>query len=177
MVFFVAIPSETSPAMQKAAELGFAPQWIGQSPTWVTIFATTPLAPYLQANFVLVAEGTEWGDTSVPGMAQMLEDAPPDQQPDIYFAFGYNQARAVHQVLEAAVAAGDLSHEGIVSAMNSLTELTFDGLTGDYGWGPPEDRVPPRASTIFSVDPNAPGGLAVLERDIVSDAAEAFEFQ
>jgi ABC-type branched-subunit amino acid transport system substrate-binding protein len=177
MVFFVAVPSETAPAAQKAAELGFAPQWIGQSPTWVTAFATSPLAPYLQANFVLAGEGTEWGDTSVPGMAQMLEDAGPDQEPDIYFAFGYNQARAVHQVLEAAVAAGDLSREGIVEAMNSIEELTFDGLTGDYGWGAPEDRVPPRASTIFSVDPEAPAGLAVLERDIVSPAAEAFEFE
>jgi ABC-type branched-subunit amino acid transport system substrate-binding protein len=176
MVFFVAVPSETAPAMQKAAELGYAPQWIGQSPTWVTAFAASPLAPYLQANFVLAGEGTEWGDTSVPGMAQMLEDAGPDQAPDIYFAFGYNQARAVHQVLEAAVAAGDLSHEGIVSAMNSISELTFDGLSGDYGWGAPEDRVPPRASTIFAIDPAAPGGLAVLERDVVSDAAEAYEF-
>ena len=177
MVFLVAIPSETSPVLSKAVELGFAPQWIGQSPTWLTLFATTPLAPYLQENFVLAAEGTEWGDTSVPGMAQMLEDAGPDQAPDIYFAFGYNQARAVHQVLEAAVAAGDLSHEGIVAAMNSIEELTFDGLTGDYGWGAPEDRVPPRASTIFSVDPAVPGGLAALERDYTSPAAEDFEFE
>jgi ABC-type branched-subunit amino acid transport system substrate-binding protein len=177
MVFLVAIPSETSPALAKSVELGFAPQWIGQSPTWVTLFATTALAPYLQENFVLAAEGTEWGDTSVPGMAQLLEDAGPDQAPDIYFAFGYNQARAVHQVLEAAVESGDLSREGIITAMNGIEELTFDGLTGDYGWGPPEDRVPPRASTIFSVDPAVPGGLAALERDITSEAAENFEFE
>lgn len=177
MVFLVAVPSETAPAMQKAAELGFAPQWIGQSPTWVTAFSASPLAPYLQANFVLASEGVEWGDTSVPGMAQMLEDAGPDQAPDIYFGFGYNQARAVHQVLEAAVEAGDLSREGIVEAMNSIEELTFDGLSGDYGWGPPEDRVPPRGSTMFAVDPAKPGGLGVLEADIVSPAAEAFEFE
>lgn len=176
MVFLVAVPSETAPAMQKAAELGFAPQWIGQSPTWVTAFAASPLAPYLQANFVLAGEGVEWGDTSVPGMVQMLEDAGPDQAPDIYFGFGYNQARAVHAVLEAAVAAGDLSREGIVTAMNSIDELTFDGLSGDYGWGPPEDRVPPRESTIFGVDPAAPGGLVTIEADIVSPAAEAYSF-
>ena len=177
MVFLVAVPSETAPAMQKSAELGFAPQWIGQSPTWVTAFAASPLAPYLQANFVLAGEGVEWGDTSVPGMAQMLEDAPADQAPDIYFGFGYNQARAVTAVLEAAVELGDLSREGIVNAMNSLEELTFDGLSGDYGYGPPEDRVPPRESTIFSVDPAVPGGLATLEANIVSEAAEAYEFE
>jgi ABC-type branched-subunit amino acid transport system substrate-binding protein len=176
MVFFVAIPSETSPAMQKAAELGYTPQWIGQSPTWVTVLALSPLAPYLQENFVLVGEGVEWGDTSVPGMAQMIEDAG-DATPDIYFAFGYNQARAVHQVLEAAVAAGDLSREGIVAAMNGLDELTFDGLTGDYPYGPPEDRDPPRSSSIFGVDGTKPTGLTLIEGDIVSEAAEAFVFE
>ena len=176
MVFLVAVPSETAPAMQKAAELAFTPQWIGQSPTWVTAFAASPLAPYLQANFVLASEGVEWGDTSVPGMVQMLADAGPDQAPDIYFGFGYNQARAVTTVLEAAVAAGDLSRAGIVSAMNSLDEITFDGLSGDYGWGAPEDRVPPRQSTIFGVDPAAPGGLVTIEPDLVSPAAEAYSF-
>lgn len=178
MVLFVGLPTETSPAMTRAAQSSppFTPQWIGQSPTWLGLFATTDLAPYLQENFVLASEGTEWGDTSVPGMAQMIEDAPADQAPDIYFSFGYSQARAVHQVLEAAVAAGDLSREGIIEAMNGIDTLTFDGLTGDYPYGAPEDRVPPRASTIFAVDPEAPGGLRVLERDIVSEAAENFEF-
>jgi ABC-type branched-subunit amino acid transport system substrate-binding protein len=176
MVFFVAIPSETSPAMQKAAELGYAPLWIGQSPTWVGVLAVSPLAPYLQENFVLVGEGVEWGDTSVPGMAQMIEDAG-DATPDIYFAFGYNQARAVHQVLEAAVAAGDLSHEGIVAAMNGIEELTFDGLTGDYPYGAPEDRDPPRSSSIFGVDGTKPTGLTLIEGGIVSEAAEAFVFE
>jgi ABC-type branched-subunit amino acid transport system substrate-binding protein len=176
MVFLVAIPSETSPVMQAAVGASFAPQWIGQSPTWVTAFAASPLAPYLQANFVLAGEGVAWGDTSAPGMAQMLEDAGPDQEPDIYFGFGYNQARAVHQVLEAAVAAGDLSREGIVAAMNSIDELTFDGLSGDYPYGPPEDRDPPRQSTIYGVDPAAPGGLVTIQADIVSPAAEAYAF-
>lgn len=178
MVLFVGLPTETGPAMTRAAQSSppFTPQWIGQSPAWLGLFAGGDLAPYLQENFVLASEGTEWGDTSVPGMAQMLEDAPADQAPDIYFAFGYSQARAVHQVLEAAVAAGDLSREGIVAAMNGIDELTFDGLTGDYPYGPPEDRDPPRTSTIFAVDPAAPGGLAVLEADVASEVAANLEF-
>lgn len=179
MVLFVGLPTETSPAITRAAQSSppFEPQWIGQSPSWLTLFAQGDLAPYLQEHFVLAAEGVEWGDTSVPGMAQMLEDAPEGQQPDIYFAFGYNQARAVHQVLEAAVANGDLSREGIIEAMNGIEVLTFDGLTGDYPYGPPEDRDPPRASTIFAVDPEAPGGLRVLAADVVSEAAENYQFE
>lgn len=177
VVLLAGLPAETVGAVARAdrSTPSFAPLWVGLSPTWQSGFAASVLRSYLQDHFVLVGEGTEWGDTSIPGMAQMLEDAPADQAPDVYFALGYAQARAVHQVLEAAVAAGDLSREGIVEAMNSIEVLSFDGLIGNYAYGAPEDRDPPRASTIFAVDPEAPGGLRVLEADVISDAAEDLE--
>jgi ABC-type branched-subunit amino acid transport system substrate-binding protein len=179
-VFLVATPTTAGGVMGKAASTGFAPQWIGQSPTYIGAFLQSPLLPYLQANYLIASEGTQWGDESVPGMADMIarqQQYAPTQAPDPYFVFGYNEARSVHQILEAAVANGDLSREGIVEAMNGIDEMTYDGLLGDYGWGPPEDRDPPRRSTVFKVDPNVPGGLAVVERDIESDAAKAYEFQ
>jgi ABC-type branched-subunit amino acid transport system substrate-binding protein len=180
VVFLVSTPTATGGILGVAAAQNFTPQWIGQSPTWIGLLAASPLAEYLQANFKVVAEGTEWGDESVPGMADMIarqEQYAPDQEPDYYFAFGYNQAQAVVQVLEAAVANGDLSREGIVEAMNSIDTLTFDGLSGDYAWGPPEERDPPRASTIFEVDPEKPFGLGVVARDYESEAADAFQFE
>jgi hypothetical protein len=61
--------------------------------------------------------------------------------------------------------------------MNSIDELTFDGLLGDYGWGAPEDRDPPRATTIFDVDLTTPTGLKVNTPEYESDAAKAFEFE
>ena len=51
----------------------------------------------------IAAEGTEWGDNEVPGMAEMVknvEELRPKQEPDYYFAFGYNQARAMTAVLD-----------------------------------------------------------------------------
>ena len=60
----------------------------------------------------------------------------PDQKPDYYFSFGYFQAQATAQLLEKAVALGSLDRDGIVNAMNSLDKLTFDGLAGDYKYGP-----------------------------------------
>jgi hypothetical protein len=154
-----------------ADEISFGPLWVAQSSSWDPRLATADLLPDLQDRFVLVGEGTEWGDTSVPGMAQLVEDAGIDQQPGLDFVAGYAQGRAVRQVLEAAVASDDLSRRGIVAAMNSLAVLTFDGLAGDYEWGPPGDRYPPVVSTIFRVDPAVPGALAVLERAVTSPAA------
>ncbi|MGH9227345.1 MAG: ABC transporter substrate-binding protein [Acidimicrobiales bacterium] len=179
MVWLVSTPTDTGSALAKAAELGFAPRWMAQSPTWIGVFIDSPLLPYLQANFTWVSEGPEYGDESVPGMSEILriqETYAPDQEPDIYFNFGYNEAKAVHQVLEQAVEMGDLSRDGIVEAMNSIDELEFEGLLGEYGWGSPEDRNPPRANSIFEVDPAKPIGLGLIVAEHQAPFAEDFEF-
>ncbi len=150
------------------------------SPTWVSIFAGGALGPYLASNFTLVSEGPEWGDTSNAGMAKMLDDIAayaPDQTPDIYFQFGYAQAWAMAQILEQAVTDGDLSPAGIVQAAQNIPELTFEGLTGDYRYGPTADRNPPRTSTVNAIDPAIPGGLKALESNFASAPAESFTFE
>jgi ABC-type branched-subunit amino acid transport system substrate-binding protein len=178
-VWLTATPTDVGSALGKAAELNFAPKWLGQSPTWIGAFIDSPLLPYLEANYVWVSEGPEYGDDSVPGMSELLriqETYAPDQAPDIYFNFGYVESKSVHQVLEAAVENGDLSHEGIIEAMNSLDDLQFEGLFGDYGWGAPEDRNPPRASSIFEVDASKDIGLGLVESEYQADSAADFEF-
>jgi ABC-type branched-subunit amino acid transport system substrate-binding protein len=179
MVYLVGLPSSTSPIMSAAEQTGFAPQWIGQSPTWVGLFSGNT---YMQQHFLIINEGPEWGDTSSPGMKQMLDDIASfdktKQQPDIYFAFGYAQAWSMAQILEKAVANGDLSRDGLVEAMNGVGTLKTGGLLGDYEYGPPKDRVPPRAGRIFKVDPATPGGLkAVTTEEFTSDAAKKFKLE
>jgi ABC-type branched-subunit amino acid transport system substrate-binding protein len=179
MVWLTSTPTDTGGALGKAAELGYAPRWMAQSPTWIGLFIESPLLPYLQENFTWVSEGPEYGDESAPGMSELLriqETYAPDQEPDIYFNFGYLESQAVHQVLEQAVEMGDLSHDGIIEAMNSLDELDFGGLQGTYGWGEPEDRNPPRANSIFEVDPNKPIGLGLIVAEHQAPFAEDFEF-
>jgi ABC-type branched-subunit amino acid transport system substrate-binding protein len=179
MVWLTSTPTDTGSALGKAAELGYAPRWMGQSPTWIGLFVESPLLPYLEANFILVGEGPEYGDQSVPGMAELIriqDTYAPGQEPDIYFGFGYNEAKAVHQVLEQAVEMGDLSHEGIIEAMNSIDELDFEGLYGTYGWGEPDDRNPPRANSFFEVDASKPIGLGLVVEAHEAPFAEDFEF-
>jgi ABC-type branched-subunit amino acid transport system substrate-binding protein len=179
MVFLVSTPSATGPALGEAAKVGFAPQWIGQSPTWIGALGASPLAPYLQANLLVVSEGPQYGDESVPGMAELLrikETYAPDQAADVYFNFGYTQALAVTALLEKAVELGDLSHDGILKALEELGTISFGGLIGDYEYGPAEDRVPPITSTIFKVDPASETGLSVVERDVEAPFADEYEF-
>lgn len=101
----------------------------------------------------------------------------PAQAPDAWFSFGYAQSMAVHAVLEEALRAGDLSRRGIQAAGSAVGTVDFGGLLGDYDYGSgASDREPPRASTIFAIDPAVPGGLAVVEAGIASPAAQELPF-
>jgi len=179
IVWLTSLPTTTIPLITEANGVGFAPTWLANSPAWNAIIAGGELGPYLADNFLLMAEGPQWGDDSFPGMAQMLEDIEkyaPDQQPNIYFAFGYAQAWAAVQILEKAVELGDLSREGILAASEQVGTLTFGELLGDYEYGPVEDREPPRGTTVNKVDPSAAdiGFLAAVETNFVSDAARDY---
>lgn len=179
-VVLVATPSDAAGALNRAAQSGFEPRWLVVSPGFLKLLYQGELAPYATENVRVLSEGADWGDESVPGMGQMLADLDEyggDQVPDPYFAFGYNQARAVHQLLEKAVEMGDLSREGLMAAMGELGTLTFDGLLGDYEYGSgPADRNPPRTSTIFTFDIDAPTGLTAVKESYASEAAESFDF-
>lgn len=181
MVYLASTAIEAGGLVGAAAMAGFTPQWIGQAPTFGKSLVAGPLGDYLREHFWVAAEGPAWGDESVAGMAQMLRHVQryaPDQQPDPVFSLGYARAWAVHQVLEKAVELGDLSRPGIVEAMNSIDTLEFGGLVGDYRYGLPDDRDPPRGSTIFQVDPEVPGGLSALsDVNYASDAARSYRFE
>lgn len=177
-VFLTALPSQTGLIIGRAAQQGFTPQWVGQSPTWVSALAKSQVAPVLQRSFLWASEGTTWGDQSVEGMKELTADVAkykPDQQPDVYFVFGYVQALAVHALLEKAVENNDLSREGITRAIEEV-EVDYKGLLGEYKYGKPADRDPSRSTTIFSVDPAVPGALKKVT-EVSSDAAKAVEFK
>ncbi|MCW3011222.1 MAG: hypothetical protein JWO90_1626 [Solirubrobacterales bacterium] len=178
-VFYTGLPSDAGTVFGTAAKLGFAPRWIAQSPVWIDELGASPLAEYLAKTTWVVAEGTEWGDDSVPGMKQMVADAKqfdPKQDPDYYFSFGYVQGIAMQAVLEKAVENGDLSREGILEASEQLGEVDYQGLFGNYSYGAADSRKPPTTSTIFEVDPDKPYGLGALEKNYESDTVKEFEY-
>ncbi|MFZ4515192.1 MAG: ABC transporter substrate-binding protein, partial [Acidimicrobiia bacterium] len=143
------LPGDTAAIGTKAQSIGLTTQLIGVSPSFFPLYAANP---YLQSNYVVVTEGPAWGDTSVPGMAQMMKDVDahgPKVQPGSYFSFGYAQSWALEQILTKAIANGDLSRGGIQKAASEVGTLKFDGLLGDYTYGANvADRNPLRANTV-----------------------------
>ena len=178
-VFMATFSGDTSRFVGEAESLRFSPQYLVQATGWDPSIAKGPLAAAVARSLWVMGEGTEWGDRTVKGQADLLDRLAkyaPSQAPDYYFVFGYYQAWAAAQVLEKAADRNDFSRAGIVKAMESVGTLRFDGLSGDYAYGPPAKRVPPRASTLFSVDAAKPLGLAALKVNLESDAARRYAF-
>lgn len=185
MVWLTALPTEASPILKRAIDVGFSPQWVGQSPTWVGPLPALVGDPdYLADNFIVAAAGAEWGDESVEGMVTMMEakdEFVKDQNPDLYFAFGWLQANAMSQILLAAIDAGDLSRTGILDAASGIGELTFDGIVNDQPYGAPDERQPGFDTTFLAVTPDTAeknGGLSLVNdaaSNYVSEFVEEFE--
>jgi ABC-type branched-subunit amino acid transport system substrate-binding protein len=179
-VFLASVPNDTISIATKMIGRSFTPQVLGLGPTWLSGLESDPnLGSFFAAHYLYLGEGPAWGDMSVPGMAKMLGDVQqyaPSQRPDQYFAFGYAESWAVDQVLEQAVKNGDLSKTGIQKAVKQIPKLTFQGLVGDYTYGNPASRNPPRDTSISKVVNGVPVGLQIVAPTFVSATAQALKF-
>jgi len=178
VVILASTPGDSANIWGTAAQTGFAPRWYGQPPSYVGALSASPLAPYMEGHVTIASEGGEWGDESVPGMAEIdaaIAKYAPDQKPDYYFMLGYNLAKSITAALEKGVEIGDLSRQGLLDASAELGVVSFGGVFGDYTYGAAEDRNPPRTTTMFAVDPSKPYGLAV-DSSLKSAEAVAFQF-
>ena len=87
----------------------------------------------------------------------------------------------MHQALEAAYAAGDLTQAGVLAAAKSLDNVTFDGAAPDETYVGTSDEQVQRAQWMLKPDPEGlvngtNGGTQIVEANYTSAIAAAFEF-
>jgi ABC-type branched-subunit amino acid transport system substrate-binding protein len=179
-VFLTATPPDAAKIIGTAAQLHYIPQWIFQSPAYHPILLTTPVAPILEHFVWVMGQGPTWGDQSVPGMVQMLQDQQtyfPSEVPNGFFVFGYTESIITAAILKKAADNHDLSRAGIFNAFNTLGSVNLMGLYPNitYGSGP-NQRVPTRDNEIFQPDATAPGGAKIIVPDFTGSAATASQF-
>src|SRR5439155_27374799 len=105
-VFLTAIPTATAAIIVTAYKLGYNPQWILQSPAFAQALLSVPGLSTLMSHAWLVSQGANWGDTSVPGMAQMMSDVQkyaPDQKPDGDLQFGCTESKIPYAIVKHAL--------------------------------------------------------------------------
>ena len=182
-VFLTAVPNVAAGVIGAAAQMGYFPHWIMQSPAWANaLLAVSPqFSALLKQTVWVVAQGATWGDTSVPGMAEMLNNIQkyaPGQQPDGYFEFGYAEAKVTYAILKKAADNGDLTREGLLNAFNSLGTVDLGGLFGasaHYG-SSPNQRVPTRDNSVYGIDPSVPNNFKDLSGDFTGSCAAQSQF-
>ena len=182
-VVLTAIPTVAAGIIGTAAQAGYFPQWILNSPAWANgLLAVSPqFTGLLQQSVWVVAQGATWGDRSQPGMAEMLDNIAkyaPDQKPDGYFQFGYAEAKVTYAILKKAIANGDLTRDGLLKAFNSLGTVDLGGLFGanaQYG-SSPNQRVPTRDNSVYGIDTTIPNNFKNLSGDFVGTCAAKSNF-
>lgn len=179
-VFLTSTPTVTAGILGTAAALGYNPQWILQSPAFALgLLAVPALVPILSKAWV-VSQGATWGDTSVPGMAQLLQDVAkyyPNQKPDGYFEFGYTESEVTYAIIKKALDNKDITRDGLFKAFESLNHVDLGGLYPAVTYGSsPNQRVPTRDSIIFAIDPTIPDGVKALTPDFIGSAAKVSQF-
>lgn len=179
-VVVTAIPTAAGTLIGTAAALGYHPQWVLQGPAWSEFLMTstgspagkpTPIEAALQGAWVMGFEA-QWGDTSVPGMADFLKAAG-SQVPDGYFEYGYCLAIMEKDVIAKALASNDLSRQGIMNARLNLGTVDFQGLMPNANYTP--NLGPAARETEISVVDKAAGAsgfLKVVKGFFVSTAGQ-----
>jgi len=179
-VFLTALPAVTAGIVGTAAKLGYFPQFILQSPAWANVLLGVKALAPLFTKLWVVAQGATWGDTSVPGMAQLLQDVAkyaPTQPPDGYFEFGYAESYITYAILKQAMANNDITRDGLYNAFISLKNVDLGGLYPAVTYGTsPNQRVPTRDSIVFQIDPTKPNDVNALTPDFTGTAAAQSNF-
>jgi ABC-type branched-subunit amino acid transport system substrate-binding protein len=186
-VFVVGVPDAGARLVGTAASQGYNPTWVFQGPAWSEFLMSadgstggkpTAVADALASNVWVLGYEAQWGDKSVPGMARFLADTKkfaPSQIPDYYFMYGYAMAQMETAVLRKAVAAGDLTREGILDAKLHLGSVDLGGLLPAIDYTPALGPVS-RMSGISKVSSSTPGFLKAFRPFFKGEAASSMQF-
>jgi ABC-type branched-subunit amino acid transport system substrate-binding protein len=159
----------------QAQTSGYAPLFIGTSPTWNPALLGSPAAPALTALYLQSGPWGSWG-SDTPGHEAMREAlGEPDPLNDGYTA-GWVWSYPLKAALEKAAENKDLTRAGLLAAAKSLTEVDYEGMlpagAGNYAAGP---AGVVKATQFSKPDASQPTGVAVVQELMVGEIAEGYE--
>jgi hypothetical protein len=99
-----------------------------------------------------------------------------DENANDFFVSGWVSQYGLKAALEDAYASGDLTKAGIVAAVQTLTNVSYDGMLADRSFDGDPNTQFPRMSLVGAVDVTQPTGIAVVQDFFVGPTSEALDF-
>lgn len=168
-----------------ALQQGYEGTWSGANPSFnpALIGPDSQIAEPLAASSFWSSYTNVWS-SEAPGVvdAKALLDASGrvDAPISAYFE-GMVEAQIMHQALQAAYDAGDLTQAGVLAAAKSLEEVDFNGLAPNESYVGDANEQLQRVSNIFVPDPEGmasgeSAGEMVVAENYTSDIAANHDF-
>ncbi len=143
-------PAETAEIVGKLAQSGFQGRFLGALPTWNHALLQSAAAPALVGLYNHLTPYQNWGEESA-GMTALAESLGGQLPANGGYVIGWSIGYPLKAALEAAVAAGDLTPQGIAAVARSLT-VDFEGLAESLTYG--GDPQANAAQTVNVGQPN-----------------------
>lgn len=131
-VLLTTLPSATGPILGTAAQLQFAPTWIGNTPAWFDAFFKPDVIPSaVFATYHQILGLPFWGE-DLPGMDRFLAafeaHKPEGAGPDFYTMMSYTAGVVSLEAAKRAIENGDITRGGFQDALTGMNGFTAGGL-------------------------------------------------
>lgn len=177
VVYLVTGPSETAAIVAGSAAQGATNLFIGAGPSWNVGILATQAAPAFQAGIYFQSGYVgPWDYDSVGHEKMRAALGAAGVDPNDFFVSGWVSQYGVLATLEAAYAAGDLSHEGIAAAARGLTSVSYEGMVSDRAFGGDPATEAPRDTTVAGFDANSSTGMSIVQDFFVGPTASAHDY-
>jgi ABC-type branched-subunit amino acid transport system substrate-binding protein len=172
-------PTDAAVIIGGAATRGYTGKFIGTSPTWNPGLLQSPAAPAIKALYLQTAPWDAW-PTDTPGHKAMREWVPAvvgnSLVPNDGYTAGWVWSYPLKAALDKAVEDGDLTRNGLLKAVKSLTGVDYEGMlptgAGNFTAGA-DGQV--RVTAIYKPDPSAPTGVSQVKELFVGPTAKAYK--
>ena len=119
-------PAQTASAAGAAATQGLDVPLIGNNPVFAPGLLSGPAAEALKKNLIISSPTNSFDKQ--PELLEEYKAKYPKVTPSLGVVVGTGMAEIMHQILEEACEAGDLTPEGMIAAKQSLTDVQTDDL-------------------------------------------------
>lgn len=167
-------PEEALAIVVGALDRGFGGRFLLSAAAWDPALVEEPTFSELAARAVVLTPVA--GPAAVSPAHDAMREAYGDQVPaSDHYTWGWVSSYPLYELLEAAVAAGDLTRTGLRSAVDGLT-VAFGGAIPEVTYGEPAGDRASRAIAISLPDAEqAPGGLRLAAALLTGETAVDLE--